>query len=158
MNPTGIHEDVSSILGLAQVWDPALPWAVGHRHGSDPALLWLWCRPAAVALIRLLAWEHPCAVGEALKREKKRKEKKFTKFIFKTCLCFKSSLKATFSLSPSWRAQQALVLSSSKLQIIYLCLLCGISPVAFYFNYHCLNSFSVRSQTRDYTLFRNIST
>jgi len=22
---------------------------VGHRHGSDLALLWLWCRPAAAA-------------------------------------------------------------------------------------------------------------
>ena len=26
---------------------------VGHRHGSDPALLWLWCRLVAKALIRL---------------------------------------------------------------------------------------------------------
>ena len=24
---------------------------VGHRHGSDPKLLWLWCRPAATAPI-----------------------------------------------------------------------------------------------------------
>ena len=27
---------------------------VGRRLGSDPALLWLWCRPAATALIRPL--------------------------------------------------------------------------------------------------------
>ena len=26
---------------------------VGHRRGSDPALLWLWCRPVATALISL---------------------------------------------------------------------------------------------------------
>ena len=41
---------------------------VGHRHGSDLVLLWLWHRLAAVALIRPLAWELPCAVGTALKR------------------------------------------------------------------------------------------
>ena len=43
--------------------------AVGHRRGSDPKLLWLWGRPAAVALIRPLAWEPPYAVGAALKRQ-----------------------------------------------------------------------------------------
>jgi len=44
----------------------------------DPALLWLWCRPAATALIRPLAWEPPCAAGAALRRQKKKKEKKTT--------------------------------------------------------------------------------
>ena len=34
--------------------------------------LWLWCRLAAVALIRPLAWEPPYAVGAALEREKKK--------------------------------------------------------------------------------------
>ena len=48
---------------------------VGHRHGSDPTLLWLWCRLAATALIRLLAWEPPYAVGVALKRKQKQKQK-----------------------------------------------------------------------------------
>ena len=43
---------------------------VGRRHGSDLALLWLWCRPAAIAPIRPLAWEPPYATGEALKRQK----------------------------------------------------------------------------------------
>ena len=40
---------------------------VGHRRGSDLALLWLWRRPAAVAAIRPLAWEPPYAVGVTLK-------------------------------------------------------------------------------------------
>ena len=33
----------------------------------------LWCKLAAVAVIRPLAWELPHAVGEALKRGKKKK-------------------------------------------------------------------------------------
>ena len=32
---------------------------VGRRHGLDMALLWPWCRPAAVAPIEPLAWEPP---------------------------------------------------------------------------------------------------
>ena len=38
---------------------------IGHRHGSDLVLLWLWCR--LVALIRPLGWEPPYAWGAALK-------------------------------------------------------------------------------------------
>ena len=47
-----------------------MSYGVGHRRSSDPALLWLWCRPAAVAPIGPLAWEPPYAVGAALKRQK----------------------------------------------------------------------------------------
>ena len=46
---------------------------VGRRHGSDLALLWLWCRPVATALIRPLAWEPPYATIAALKSKKKKK-------------------------------------------------------------------------------------
>ena len=47
---------------------------VGCRCGSDQALLWLWCRRAAVALIRPLAWGPPHAVGMALERTKDKKK------------------------------------------------------------------------------------
>ena len=56
--------------------DIALSCGVGCRCGLDPALLWLWRRPAAVALILPLAWEPPNAMGVALKRHKKKKKKK----------------------------------------------------------------------------------
>ena len=48
---------------------------VGHRHGSDPALLWLCRRPAATALIRPLAWEPPYVSGAALEKTKRQKKK-----------------------------------------------------------------------------------
>ena len=35
-------------------------------------MLWLWCRLSAVALIRLLAWEPPYAMGVALKSHTKK--------------------------------------------------------------------------------------
>jgi len=40
---------------------------VSCRNGSDLALLWLWGRPTAAALIQSLAWELPYAAGVALK-------------------------------------------------------------------------------------------
>ena len=46
---------------------------VGRRRGSDPKLLWLWRRVAAVAPIRPLAWESPYAIDAALNRQKKKK-------------------------------------------------------------------------------------
>ena len=50
---------------------------IGHRRGLDPVLLWLFCRPAATALIQPLAWELPYAVGAALKKkDKKAKQNK----------------------------------------------------------------------------------
>ena len=42
---------------------------------KNPELLWLWCRPAAAAVILPLAWEPPCAMGAALKKKKKKRER-----------------------------------------------------------------------------------
>ena len=58
---TGVHEDTGSVPGVA------VSCGVGRRHGLDPTLLWLWCRPAAAAPIRAPAWELPYAAGEAVK-------------------------------------------------------------------------------------------
>ena len=53
----------------------AISCSVSRRHILDPALQWLWCRPAAAAPILPLAQELPYAAGAALK--KKKKEKKY---------------------------------------------------------------------------------
>ena len=49
---------------------------VGHRHRSDPALLWLWYRPAAVALIRPLAWEPLYATVRSFKKKRERERER----------------------------------------------------------------------------------
>ena len=49
---------------------------VGRRHGSDPALLWLWRRPVATAPIQPLACEPPYAAGAAQEKAKRQKKKK----------------------------------------------------------------------------------
>ena len=54
----------------------AVSCGVGCRHGSDPALLWLWRRLVAAAPIGPLAWESPYAAGAALEKAKKKKDKK----------------------------------------------------------------------------------
>ena len=53
-----------------------MSWDVGRRRGLDLALLWLWCKLAATALIRPLAWEPSYASGVSLKKTKEKKKKK----------------------------------------------------------------------------------
>ena len=48
---------------------------VGCRCSSDPALLWLWYRLAAAALVPPLVQELPYAEGATLKRKRKKKKK-----------------------------------------------------------------------------------
>ena len=76
-NLTSNHEVAGSVPALAQ-WVKgfgiAMSYGVGCRHGSDPALLWLWRRPEATAPIRPLAWEPPYAAGAAQEIAKKIKE------------------------------------------------------------------------------------
>ena len=55
-----------------------MSYGIGHRHGLDPMLLWLWCRPAAVAPIQPLAWEPPYAAGAALQSKNKREVREWT--------------------------------------------------------------------------------
>ena len=69
-NLTRIRENLGWIPGLAQCWESgiAMSCGVGHRCSSDPDLLWLWCRRAAVALIQPLAGELSYVTGAALKK------------------------------------------------------------------------------------------
>ena len=75
-NLTRNHEVAGLIPGLAQwVKDQAFHVSCGvdRRCGLDLALLWPWCRPAATALIRPLAWEPPYAAGVALRQKTNKK-------------------------------------------------------------------------------------
>ena len=66
------HEDAGLIPGLSVGYGSgiAVSCGVGRRCSSDLAVLWLWCRPAATASVRPLAWELPYATGVvALKRQ-----------------------------------------------------------------------------------------
>ena len=49
---------------------------VDCRNTSDLLLLWLWCRPEAVALIQPPDWELHYAAGVAIKKKKKKKKKR----------------------------------------------------------------------------------
>ena len=117
MNPTSIHEDEGSILGLAQVGSGssvAMSCDVGHRPGSDPTWLWLWCNLAAPARMQPLDCELPYAADAALKNQKTNKKK--------------ASLTSSTTACPL--ALSAVPTAPSTLLHLgrYLCVLLGYTP------------------------------
>ena len=52
---------------------------VGRRRGSDPTLLWLWPRPAAIGPTGPLAWRPPYAERAAQEMAKRQEKKKGVK-------------------------------------------------------------------------------
>ena len=80
----------------------AVSCGVGRRHGSDPMLLWLWCRPLAIALIRPLTWEPPYATGVAQEIAKKtKKKKKFKNVVDQLHICCIVNMLATTLVFPA---------------------------------------------------------
>ena len=80
--PTRNHKVAGSILALLSGLRSGIAVNCGsYRCSLDPVLLWLWCRPAALALIRPLAWKSPYAVGVAQEMAKRQKKKIINKQI-----------------------------------------------------------------------------
>ena len=71
LNPASIHGDAGLIPGLTSGLriQCCMSCGVGLRCDSDLALLWLWCRLAAIPLIRPLAWELPYITIVGLKNK-----------------------------------------------------------------------------------------
>ena len=67
-------QSLASLSGLG-IWCCCELW-LGHRHGSDPVLLWLWHRLAPADPNRPPVWELPYATCAALKSQKKKKRKR----------------------------------------------------------------------------------
>ena len=76
---------------------------VGCRHSWDPALLWLWRRPVATALIGPLAWESPYAMGAVLEKAKRHKQ---TNKQTKTSLNNTTKIHPISPLSEYWQCIQ----------------------------------------------------
>ena len=84
--PASMRIRVQALASLSgsRIWH-AMSCGVGHRWGSDPALLWLWQRPAAAALIQPLSWELSYATHEALKSKENNRpnqENAFSRYNF----------------------------------------------------------------------------
>ena len=74
-NLTSVHEAVGLDLwphSVGQGSGAAADCSLSHRCDLDPALLWLWHRPAAEAPIQFLTWEFPYATGMALKSKQNK--------------------------------------------------------------------------------------
>jgi len=106
-----------------------MSYGVVCRHGSDPALLWLWCRLAATAPIQPLAWEPPYATGaaqEMAKKTKKKKKKSFSPYGHnpKKALCLLNSM--ALAVTPPSFSMQNEALWASRAEI-FICF-----PLDFY--------------------------
>ena len=64
--------DLLSGLRIQYCW---VSPGMGHRCGSNPKFLWLWCRLAVAALIWPLAWDLPYATGVCPIKQNKNKNK-----------------------------------------------------------------------------------
>ena len=67
---------VRPLASLSGLRTNVVSCGIGHRHGLDSVLLWLWYRLEATAPIRPLGWEPPYATGAALKRQKNKNKNK----------------------------------------------------------------------------------
>ena len=72
------HEVGPPINNTAEKLGRPLPCSIPDltQWFKDLAWLWLWHRPADAALIGPLAWEFPYAMDAAIKRKKRKKERK----------------------------------------------------------------------------------
>ena len=120
-----------SIPALAQwVKGPSIvrSCGVGCKRGSDLALLWLWCRLAAAAPIWPLAWEPPHAMGEAIKRQKKKKKAYIISKMYFESLS-KGERKRTI-VKKKKKKKRVLSLGKGKIWCI-----CVLPPCFYYFVY-----------------------
>ena len=94
-NLTGIHEGHMFNpwpLSVGEGSGVATSCSVGCRGNLDLLWLWLWCRPAAVVLMGLLACKPPNAAGLTLKKTKKKKKKSFLEVLLRRICCWKVPL------------------------------------------------------------------
>ena len=105
---------------------------VGHRCSADPALLWLWRRLVATALIGPLAWEPPYAVGAALEKDKRTKQKRKRKRIKMSSTALKlAKLRASFYSVPSISTDAQVPYTIIWCSMIALCIHeCGTHTVS----------------------------
>ena len=97
----------------------AMSCGVGCRRGSDLALLWLWCRLAATALIRPLAWEPPICHGRGPRNGKKKKDKKKRKLgLTPGHGTFPGAKLLSYKQKGLWSGKQGYQVSENELNII----------------------------------------
>ena len=92
---------LASLIGF-MIWHCCELWC-RSSCSSDPALLWLWSRPASAALIRPLAWELSYDASAALIRPKKKKKNYVPTHTISKCLGQGSNLSHSCDLHYSCR-------------------------------------------------------